>query len=345
MVAKRKPAESVVMSLPAPVGGWNARDSLANMDPSDAVQLENWFPGTSNVNMRYGYTNHTTGITGQQVESLMVWNGPTSSAMIAATNGGKMYTVTAPGAVGAAALTGLTNGRWQYENMSTTGGSYLVAVNGSDKAVIYNGTYHRDGDGAPYDVTGVNTANCINVNLHKNRLWFVQKDTLDAWYMPTSAIGGAATKFSLNAIAQKGGSLIAMYTWTIDAGYGVDDNAVFVTSEGEVIVYAGTDPASAATWALIGVWQIGTPVGYRPGMKYAGDLLLITQDGVVPMSGALQSSRLNPRVSLTDKIQWAMSMAVDAYGGNFGWELIYFAQQNQLYLNVPVQGAPRRNST
>lgn len=338
MVAKRRPAESVVMSLPAPVGGWNARDSLANMDPADAVQLENWFPGTSNVNMRYGYTNHTTGITGAQVESLMVWNGPSSSAMIAATNGGKMYTVTNPGAVGAAAVSGLSNGRWQHENISTTGGNYLVAVNGSDKAVIYDGTYHRDGDGAPYDVTGVNTANCINVNLHKNRLWFVQKNTLDAWYMPTAAIGGAATKFSLNAVAQKGGSLIAMYTWTIDAGYGVDDNAVFVTSEGEVIVYSGTDPASAATWALIGVWQIGTPVGYRPGMKYAGDLLLITQDGVVPMSGALQSSRLNPRVSLTDKIQWAMSMAVDAYGGNFGWELIYFAQQNQLYLNVPVQG-------
>lgn len=336
MSVSRKPKESIVISLPAPLGGWNARDSLANMDPGDAVSLVNWFPGTSNVLMRYGYSDHVTGITGEQVESLMVWNGPTTSQMIAATDAGKMYDTATAGAVGAAQVSGLTNGRWQHVNMSTTGGSYLIAVNGDDKAVIYNGTYHRDGDGAPYDVTGVNTADCINVNLHKNRLWFTQINTLDAWYMPTSAIGGAATKFSLNGVAQLGGSLVGMWTWTIDAGYGVDDMAAFVTNQGEVIVYSGTDPASASTWQLVGIWQIGTPVGYRCGLKYAGDLLLITQDGVQPMSGALQSSRLNPRVSVTDKIQAAMSAAITNYGPNFGWELVYFAQQNQLYLNVPV---------
>jgi hypothetical protein len=33
-----------VASLPAPVGGWNARDSLANMAPTDAVQLVKFFP-------------------------------------------------------------------------------------------------------------------------------------------------------------------------------------------------------------------------------------------------------------------------------------------------------------
>src|SRR3990167_6560161 len=319
MAVSRQAKESVVISVPAPVGGWNARDSLANMDAADAVSLENWFPGTSNVLMRYGFSNHVTGITGEQVESLMVWNGVSSSAMIAATNAGKMYTVTTAGAVGAAAISALTNGRWQYVNMSTTAGNYLIAVNAADKAVIYNGTYHRDGDGAPYDVAGVDTATCLNVNLHKNRLWFVQEASLDAWYMPTSAIGGTATKFSLNAVAQLGGSLVGMWTWTIDAGYGVDDMAVLVTTEGEVLVYAGTDPASAATWQLVGVWHIGSPLGNRCGFKYAGDLLLVTQDGVQPLSAALQSSRLNPRVSLTDKIQKAVSDAAANYGSNFGW--------------------------
>ena len=336
MAVSRRPQESVVHSVPAPLGGWNARDALANMDSEDAVSLENWFPGTTNVQMRYGFSNHVTGITGEQVQSLMVWNGPTSSQMIAATDAGRMYNAGTAGAVGAAQVSSLTNGRWQYVNMSTTAGNYLIAVNGADKAVIYNGTYNRDGDGAPYDVTGVNTVDCINVNLHKNRLWFVQENSLDAWYMPTSAIGGTAIKFSLNAIAQFGGALVAMYTWTIDAGYGVDDMAAFLTSEGEVIVYRGSDPASASTWALVGVWHIGRPVGNRCGLKYGGDLLIITQDGVQSMAAALQSSRLNPRVSITDKIQKAVSDAVTNYGANFGWELIDFPQANQLYLNVPV---------
>ena len=43
-----------VASIPAPVGGWNARDSLANMAPTDAVVLENMFPNVSNVVLRGG---------------------------------------------------------------------------------------------------------------------------------------------------------------------------------------------------------------------------------------------------------------------------------------------------
>ena len=326
--------ESVVASLPAPVGGWNARDSIADMDELDAVIMENWFPGTTSVYMRYGYDAHVTGIT-TQVESLLVWNGPTSSRMFGATTQ-YVYDVTTAGAVGAASLSGLSNARWQYVNVSTSAGNYLIGVNGQDKAIIYNGSWHRDGDGAPYDVAGVDTADCTQINLHKNRVWFVEDGSLSGWYMPTSAIGGTATEFPLNGVAQLGGYLMWMATWTMDAGYGVDDMAVFMTSEGEVIVYAGTDPASAATWQLVGVWHIGTPLGRRSFLKYAGDLLVITQDGVQPMSAALQSSRPNPKVSLTDEIQSAMSTAATVYGSNFGWELAYFAQQNQLYLNVPV---------
>jgi hypothetical protein len=127
-----------------------------------------------------------------------------------------------------------------------------------------------------------------------------------------------------------------MYTWTLDAGYGVDDLAAFVTTEGEIIVYRGTDPASANTWALVGVYRIGAPIGTRCGVKFAGDLLLITQDGVVPMSGALQSSRTNPRVALTDKIQYAVSSAVSSYGATFGWQLLAYPKENMLFLNVPV---------
>ena len=39
---------------------------------------------------------------------------------------------------------------------------------------------------------------------------------------------------------------------------------------------------------------------------------------------------------MTDKIQQAVSLAVSAYGSNFGWDLVYFPPENQLYLNVPV---------
>lgn len=329
-------ATALSVSIPAPVGGWNARDSIANMNPLDAVILENWFPLTSDVICRKGYSQHTTGISGQ-VESLLSYYGPTTSKFFAVA-GTALYDVTSAGAVGAASLSGLTNARWQSINVSTAGGNYLQMVNGADKMRTFDGTnWHADGDGPPYDVTGVNTQNCIQINLFKNRVWLVQKDSLKAWYLPTDSIGGAANSVNLSSVANEGGYLMAMATWTIDAGYGVDDMLAFLTSRGEVIVYRGTDPSSSSTYQLAGVWKIGAPVGRRCFIKYAGDVLVICEDGVFPLSTALQSDRLDTRAALTDKIQYAVNQAVNLYGANYGWQIETFPAQNMLLLNVPVQ--------
>jgi len=328
-------AAANVASLPAPVGGWNARDSLANMAPTDAVTLENFFPGVASVNLRGGYSQHATGLPGQ-VETLMTYNGAATTKMFAASSTG-FYDVTSAGAVGAAVVSGLTNARWEYINVATTGGNFLYAVNGVDKPRLYNGSTWTaiDGSSTP-SITGVTTTNLSNINLFKNRVWFIEKDTLKAWYLPTSSVGGAAQTLDLSSIAKFGGYLVAMGTWTIDAGYGVDDNLVFVTNKGEVIVYRGTDPSSASTWELIGVWVLGAPVSKRCFMKYGGDLLLLTLDGLLPLASALQSSRLDPNVALSDKIQGAFAAATSTYQNNFGWVMLYNAKNNALIVNVPV---------
>lgn len=331
-IPKRYRAQS--SSVAAPIGGWNARDALGSMDRLDAVILQNLWPATSDVYLRYGYTQHATGISGQ-VETIMAYNSGTTSKLFAAA-GTVIYDVTSSGAA-TSSLTSLTNGRWEYVNITTSGGSYIMCVNGADKLRTYDGSaWHKDGDGAGYDITGVNSATCANITLFKNRIWLIQTGTLKAWYLPLNAIAGAATALDLSSIFQQGGYLMAAGTWTLDAGYGMDDYLAFITSKGEVAVYRLTDPTTPTGISLIGVYQIGAPIGRRCMMKYGGDMLIITQDGVVPMAGSLQSSRLDPRVSLTDKIQFAVSTAISSYGNNFGWQLMYFAKENQLYLNVPV---------
>ncbi len=339
----RKPVKRAVArttTLPAPVGGWNARDALSAMDALDAVTMKNWFPSTSDVQFRKGRTVWGTGL-GAQVQTLLNCTSPTAETLWALA-GTTIWNVSSMGAAVAyatAPVPTLTNAKWQYVNMVSSGGVYAaMAVNGTNKLIGFNGTiWNQDGDASTtYDITGVNTANCIHINVHKFRVWLVQSGTLDAWYLPTGAIKGAATKFSLNGVARSGGYLMAMATWTVDAGYGVDDHAVFVTSKGEVIVYSGTDPAAASTWQLVGVYQIGSPIGRRCFVKWGGDLLLITHDGLVPMSEAIQSSRTNPRVALSDKIQFAMSTAISNYGSNFGWEVQPFPRENMLLLNVPI---------
>lgn len=321
-------------SLPAPVAGLNARDALADMGPKFAVILKNWFPRNTYCQLRHGYDRFATGITGW-VETLMDFDGGTTNKLFAAA-GTVIYEVTAGGAA-VSSTTGMTNARWQFVNNTTTGGHYLQAVNGADKMAVYDGTaWHKDGDGVPYNVTGVNTVDCINIALAHNRVWLTEKATLKAWYLPVGAIGGAANALDLSSFCQHGGYLMTIASWTMDAGYGMDDMTVFITNQGEVLVFRGSDPASVATWGLVGIYYIGSPVGRRCCIKYQGDLLIITQDGVQPMSLALQSSRLNSRVNLTDVIQPLVSSDIDNYGANFGWQLLTFPSQNMLFLNVPV---------
>lgn len=319
-------------SLPAPVGGWNARDSVADMDPKDAVQLTNWFPGTTECVLRNGYVVWATGLPGA-VETIFSYAGAATDKLFGVSSG-SIYDCTAGGAVGAAAVSGLTNSRFQYVNNSTAGGNFLLAVNGADKMRYYDGTTWS-ADGGTFTVTGVDTATWSNITLHKQRIWAIQANSLKAWYLPASAIAGAAQLFDMSAFFKWGGYLVGVETWTIDSGYGVDDQLVFISSKGEVITYKGTDPASGATWAMVGLWRIGAPIGTRCLYKYQGDVLVICQDGLMPLSGALQSSRTNPRVALSDKIQDAVSSAISTYGTNFGWQVINYPKENQIILNVP----------
>src|SRR6185295_1809483 len=302
---------AVTASIAAPIGGWNVRDALGAMDPLDCVSIVNYFPGTTSLILRSGYSSWATGFP-SQVETIFAYSGSTTTKLFGV-SGGSIYDATSGGAVGAAAVSGLTNSKWQYTNIATPGGNYIVAVNGADSPISFDGTTW-----ANPSITGLTSSQLITIEPHKNRLWFSQVGTLKAWYLPIQSIAGAAQALDLSSFAPHGGYLMAIGTWTIDAGYGVDDLLAFITSNGDVIVYRGTDPSSATTWALVGVWWIGSPIGRRCLIKYNGDLLIICQDGIIPMSSLLQSSRTNPRVALTDKIQSQMSSAISTYGANFG---------------------------
>lgn len=328
---------SSVVSRPAPVKGWNARDSIATLKPDEAIILENWYPTASDVMQRKGVADHVTGISGQ-VESLMAYNAPDGTQELYGAAGDSFYDVTNPGAVGAAVVSSLTNARWQHVNFTNSSGdSYLCCFNGVDSPRYWNGTAWTAITGASTPaITGVTPSGIISAAVHKRRLWLVQVDSLKAWYLPADAVGGAAAAIDLAGIARRGGYIMAVDTWTLDAGDGMDDYWVAITSEGEVIVYAGTDPSSANTWTLRGVWYVGEPIGRRCLRKFGGDLLMILVNGLFPLSKALLSATVNPRVALTDRIGQAMNDATASSSANFGWEATHYPGADMLLLNVPV---------
>ena len=320
---------------PAPVDGWNARDSLASMKPTAAIDLENFFPGTSYVEMRGGRANHLTAMTGAG-KTLAVYNKLTgTNEMFCATASG-VYNASAAGAAGAS-LAARTSGKHQWAMFNDGTNSYLIMVNGVDKPLYYNGTTWVAVDAASSPaLTGLTTTLIIGVTVFKGRLIFIEKDTLKMWYLAAGAAGGALSSFSFAGVAKKGGYLMAAAAWTIDAGDGPDDRAVFVTSEGEILVYVGTDPASASTWSLVGVYETGKPLGRKCLTKIGGDLLVINQNGAFTMSQAVQSSAIDYRRALSANIEPAFVEAARSYSATFGWTPVIFPSRSALIINVPI---------
>lgn len=331
-IAKRK--VSVGASIPAPTGGWDAVSSLDDMPEDRAVVLDNWFPTTSDVRVRRGHKVHAANMGTSVVDSLLPYHGLTSAAskLFAATDG-KIYDATAQGNA-TSSLTSQNNNRWQYVNFTVTGGKYLWICNGTDAPQHYDGSSWA----APsLSITTYTAADIIHVNAHKNRLWFVFKDTTKAGYLPTGQVAGTVTNFELGGLFTKGGYLMAMATWTMDGGDGVDDKAVFISSRGQAAVYVGTDPSSANTWQLEGVFDLGPPIGRRCFTKVAGDLALINVDGVLPLSRALSQDRgAAAAIAITKNINNAMNDAARLYKDNFGWELTPYAKGTMAVLNVPL---------
>ncbi len=317
-------------SVPAPTMGWNVRDSIANMEPTDAIIIDNYFPSTGSVDLRRGFTEHATGMTGS-IETLAEWAGPQSRKLKACVNN-KIYDVSSTGAVGAAEVSGLANNRWQYVNFGNTGGHYLLMVNGADDYRAYDGTTWTTPT-----INNVSGTALINIQTHQRRVWFVESNSLSAWYLDTDAISGDAVELDIGPLCSMGGYLQSIATWTVDGGAGSDDLIAFITTQGQVVVYAGTDPAADETWALQGVYQIGRPIGRRCFQKFGGDMIFITEDGFVPLSKSLITGRSLGNIAISDKISGAVNSAVRQYSGNFGWQVTLYPRGTQLIFNIPIQ--------
>ena len=324
---KQNPAQPATTqtSRSAPVKGWNTRDSLANMDLGFAVQLDNWIPREDTCEVRPGQDEHATGC-GTTVESLMHYSSPTVDHILAA-SGSVIYDATTPG-VASSLSTGKDNARWQHVNFN----DHLMMVNGGDVVQKYEGSTVSE---SVITGTGLSSsADLINIAVHANRLWFTEKQSLSAWYLPVENIAGVAVKFDISFYTQLGGYLMAIGSWSRDGGAGPDDYIVFITSEGEVIVYSGTNPAS--DFAVVGRFLIGKPIGRRCTMKLGAELIILTQDGYVDLKSVLSDDRAFIHKAISDPIRPSVRHAYRNYGAMHGWSIEQWADQNLMIVNVPT---------
>lgn len=328
---RTKAATSFTRNVPAPVGGWNTRDALAEMDPLDAPILDNWFPRAGQVISRGGALNYSTGMTGSAQATFQY--SPTSGTkkLYSSSNAG-VYDVTAGGAVGAVAKVA-TNGYINTVNFANSAGtSFLWCCNGTDVPFYFDGAAWTD-----TVITGIATpANLTFPTVFKHRIFAVEKNTMNVWYLPVDSIQGVASKLPFGNFLKLGGSIISIGSWTLDAGEGPDDLFVVVSSEGQIAIYKGTDPSSASSWAIVGVFYVGIPLGRRCMFQLGGDVGIMTENGAFLLSKLLQAGTVNYVTALSNKIQNTWAAVVKQQGvTTLGWDAVVYPQFDALVINVP----------
>ena len=335
MVQLRKPnrgRRAVPVTLSAPTGGLNGRDSFTDMPPTDAFVMDNWFPYNTSVDTRGGCAEFSTGLPAA-VESLEVYTGAAGAKMLAFSNGG-IYDVTAGGAVGAALASGKTSNKVTSAMFSNAGSQFLLIYSGADQPLSYDGTTLTG-----LTITGMTGSQNTLHSPHafKGRMFLAQADEIGFYYLAVGAIQGAASYFDLQQQALKGGALAAITSVSQDSGNGPEDYALFVTTEGEYILYSGTDPSNAATWALAGRYYGPAPIGKKGWFKFRSDVYFITEEGILSFTQIRQMGEENADAQyLTSKLGRLFVDQTRDYKDVHGWCGIIYPRGTALYINMPL---------
>lgn len=438
-----KPRKSQPFTFPAPTRGWIANENLADPTQGGAAVLENWFPTATGLKVREGSELYATlGAGNNAVRSLFSYLNGTNERLFAADDSTiyDVTTVPAPdnwlfvddqgdylvtdegdtigtflSTIGLEVLEGMTSGDWVVVQFATSGGVFLVGVNGQDDGFIFDGEFfyplssaavsrlEYDGEAAPFTVgqtltgatsgatgtiirvvdngttgtlilsgvaggpftnneaitdgaggaalangdsfavfgafTGIATSSLSYVWVYKQRLWFVEKESLNAWYLPVDQISGAAVKFPLGPVFGRGGSLLFGQTWSLESGAegGLSEQNTFTSTEGEVAVYQGIDPAATdGSWSKVGVYRIGRPLGNKAFIRAGGDLVISTDIGFIPLSQAIQKdvAALSP-AAVSFPIETAWNDRV-AERGSLPWQCEIWPTKQMSVIALPT---------
>lgn len=366
-----------IITLPPPIKGVNARDALIGMDSDDALIVENLICRPYGLEIRPGYREFASGIgaTTDPVDSLLSYlpvgepsvllaqpaGGTTFFTLLKSRNtpreitvgklfaskAGTIYDITEGGVGGHPVVPVITGSYWTSINYQTPGGSFMCACPIEGGYWVYDGTDWRHvvaGDGTNWTISGIDPAKFEFVMLFKGRLWFIEKGSTRAWYLPPGQLFGVAAQWNFGVNFIRGGQLQVMAVFTQDAGVGIDDHFVAISSQGDVVVYKGFDPATAPdNWALVGTWYCGVlPNSNRVTDPYGGDVLILSVNGLQKLSGILKLGDVgDDRLFETDRVNSIVNAIVDRSRFYRNWQVKLLPALSMIVFSFPYQAFTR----
>jgi len=327
-----------VQIVPAPVGGIDSTSALVATGPACCLQSINLVPVGQGMRVRSGYSSYAGTLAGTGgVRTVIPFEGATTQKLFAVTSAA-IYDVTAGGAGTLAVSLPSTvdpAGWGTWTNFVSDANPHYAFYADEE-----NGLYRYQEGGAwaaVTDITGVAETDLVFVTQHQGRVWMVEDGSANAWYLAAGAIAGPATAFHFGNKFRHGGHLVGLYPWTVDGGDGINDHLVAISSGGDVMVYQGTDPTSAATWELVGQWYIGAlPAGRRIAQNEGGDLYILSQYGVIPLTRIMQGGLVQQDATqLSKNISPLIAEAMALTRTSRGWEMRNVPSENVFIVSRP----------
>lgn len=330
--AARQPRGSNVQSasltpVPLPLKGIYSQARSAQISGLYAAELENFRPD--------GFSIETV--------PTVIWSGAASDVrqrIPFAFGAALQFIEVSPGRTtcGGAEKLRATAGRVSFAEIS----SNVVMADGTSMPFRYDGAAFIDG--AFTTTTGQNPAEFDGVIAHHDRLYFWKTgNDLDFYHGDVGAVTGALTRFPLGRLGSVTGTIVAAQSMTVNAGHGMNDVLVIITSTGEIVAYEGFDPADSQDWRLLTRVKVAPPMSKFSFARVGGDLWMLTKRGLVSIGDTISRGALaltgNFSDPIADKMIAAVAAGIDA-GGE--WSLAVAADASFAVINGVTNGTSRQ---
>lgn len=308
-------------NLNAAVGGLNLIDPIDNMAAQYAIQMDNIIPDPDGDRVRNGYVSCKSG----NYKRLIPIPFASHERLIACKDGTLDIYDPSDWTQAPTSASGYSGDDWVSAIFSDGAGTqHLFLANGLDAPIDYT-----VGSGIATTSFTIPAGVKLDSPLSfKNTMYFVGGDW-DIYYGGTQAISGTLTKFSVGSFFKKGGKILTIQNWTQDAGQGMNDIFVIISTEGEVMLYQGSNPTES-DWSSLGIFTIPRPIGKRCCEMVGADLIVLTENGYMPLSSVLSDLRAN-RTAISGKINPIVR------GKNFtlDWEVHFYSKKGFVFVNAP----------
>lgn len=314
--------------------------------PGDCLDVWNMIASENGLRTRLGYREWCVDLTGNadnKVRSLLSFSGsePSQNRLFATTDT-FIFDVTAstdaPLDVLAFANSSGFSGYGVGRAFTTSGGHFYLycdEVNGLHVYAESGATWSAPTmGGGPGQLDNVDPVNLVHVVEFKQRLWFTERDSASAWYLPAGQLYGSATEFNFGTHFSQGGYLVGLYTWSYDGGSGMDDALVAVSSSGDIVIYQGVDPASSSSFNKRGTWSLAPPpAGREVAAAVGGDLWILSGTGLMPLSRLVVGA--DTKQAETVKIGNLFNRLMLTRKERRGWSMRLHPEDNALVLLYP----------